>query len=57
MSGRDTAVQRDMQLSSGTKTSHTAECQVTNVKGVSKRGENDFQVLENAKLKKLLATR
>jgi hypothetical protein len=57
MSGPDTAVKTDMQLSSGTKTSHTAECQVTNLKRVSYRGENDFEVLENATLKKLLATR
>jgi len=56
MSGPDTAVKRDMQLPSHTKTSHTAECQVTDLKGVSNRGENDFKVLEKAKLKNLMAT-
>jgi len=44
MSRPDTAVKRDMQLPSDTKT-HTAECQVTDLKGVSNRGKNDFKVL------------
>jgi len=46
MSGPDTAVKRDMQLPSDTKTFHTAECQVTDLKGVSNRGENDFNLLK-----------
>jgi hypothetical protein len=49
MYGPDTAATRDTQLPNGTKISHTAECQVTDLKEFSNRGVNDFNPL-NAEL-------